>query len=163
MRAYNENMTYSEEMITTFLELAQEVGITRAKRELGYPKSWDSAKRWATNRGVEIAVDELRAKARATTEWYKEDEIKAVAQEGFDRVHELLSNRDDLTADDMKKASEALFKFYNTWASVQGKAANISESRTKDISIDPAIEAMFAELEEENGRYNKEEKPSITV
>lgn len=125
-------MAYTDEDINNFLELAQEVGITKAKRELGYPKSWGTAQRWAQLRGVEIPVDEVMAKAAGTREWYKAEEVMTVAQEGFNRVWEELTTNVELTADDQKKLAEALQKHYNVWASAQGKATAITETRNTD-------------------------------
>lgn len=125
-------MAYSDEQINDFLAIAQEVGITRAKRELGYPGSWSTAQRWAKLRGVECAVDEVMARAAASHEWYKTEEVITIAQEGFNRVYEELVNNPHLTSDDQKKLAEALMKHYNVWANAQGKATNISESRQTD-------------------------------
>ena len=125
-------MTYSDDQINNFLELAQEVGITKAKRELGYPKDWSTAKRWADMRGIKVAVDELRSRAAQTREWYKDQEVMTVAQEGFNRVYDELVNNPDLTADDQKKLASALKGHYDVWANVQGRATNISENRETD-------------------------------
>ena len=125
-------MTYTDKQINDFLVLAQEVGITRAKRELGYPNSWSTAQRWAQVRGIEVAVDDLKAAAAATREFYKEEEVKQVIQEGFNRVYEELTTNVELTADDQKKLSDAATKYYNMWTNIQGKANNITETRSSD-------------------------------
>lgn len=125
-------MAYSDEDINEFLALAQEVGITRAKRELKYPNSWSTAQRWAKLRGIEVATDEVMAKAAATREWYKTEEVITIAQEGFNRIYEELTTNSNLTADDQKKLSEALMKHYNVWANAQGKATAITETRQTD-------------------------------
>lgn len=125
-------MAYSDEQINEFLALAQEVGITKAKRELGYPKSWSTAQYWAKQRNVLVATDEVMAKAAGTREWYKTEEVITVAQEGFNRVYDELVNNADLTPDDQKKLAEALMKHYNVWANAQGKATSITESRQTD-------------------------------
>lgn len=136
-------MAYSDKQINDFLELAQEVGITKAKRELGYPKSWSTAQYWADKRGVEVAVDELKQKAAVQREWYKTEEIMEVAREGFNRVYEELVNNNDLTPDDQKKLAEALTKHYNVWANAQGKATNISETRSTD-SMEGHLQELIA-------------------
>lgn len=152
-------MAYSDEQINDFLALAQEVGITRAKRELGYPNSWATAKRWAELRGVEIAVDEVMAKASATREYYKQDEVIIVAQEGFNRVYEELVNNNDLTPDDQKKLAEALQKHYNVWASAQGKATNISETRSTD-TMDEHLQELL-NMERARNLQKKENTESM--
>lgn len=123
---------YSDEDINAFLELAQEVGITRAKRELGYPKSWNTANRWADLRGVNVSVDEIMQKAAVSREWYKTEEVIIIAQEGFNRVYQELVSNELLTPDDQKKLAEALQKHYNVWANAQGKATSITETRETD-------------------------------
>lgn len=135
-------MAYSDEEINNFLALAQEVGITKAKRELGYPKSWSTAQYWAKNRGVEVATDEVMAKAAGTREWYKVEEVVTIAQEGFNRVYEELVNNPNLSADDQKKLAEALMKHYNVWANAQGKATAITETRATD-TMDAHLEELL--------------------
>ncbi len=135
-------MAYTNEQINEFLELAQEVGITKAKRDLQYPNSWGTAQRWAKMRGVEIPVDEVMSKAANTREWYKAEEVMTVAQEGFNRVWEELTTNNSLSPDDQKKLAEALQKHYNVWASAQGKAQVITETRNND-GFDARIEDML--------------------
>lgn len=138
-------MAFSDEQINNFLALAQEVGITKAKRELGYPNSWSTAQRWAKLRGIEVATDELRAKAAEAREWYKDSEIMEVVKEGFNRVYDDITNMKNLTADDQKKLSEAAKKYYEMWASIQGKAMNITETRATDTMDEHLEELLNAE------------------
>ena len=149
--------TYTDKEITDFVELAQEVGITRAKRELGYPNSWNTGKRWADMRGVEIAVDDLKAQAAAVREWYKEEEVKALVQEGFNRVYDELVNNRSLSADDMKKLSDAANKYYQMWANIQGKASTITENRSTD-SLDAHLQELLFSEQAKNDEKKKEEK-----
>ena len=150
-------MAYTDEDINNFLELAQEVGITRAKRELGYPNSWSTAQRWAKVRGIEVAVDEVMAKAKATGEWYKTEEVITIAQEGMNRVYEQLVEAQDLSADDQKKLAEALMKHYNVWANAQGKATSISETRQQD-----GMDAHLIELLNEERMKNLSKKEHVS-
>lgn len=136
---------YDDKMINDFLELATEIGITKSMRELGYPKSWGTASRWAELRGIEIPVDEVMAKAAATREWYKAEEVMTVAQQGFSRVWEELSTNNSLSPDDQKKLAEALQKHYNVWASAQGKAQVITETRSTDGMDDHLLELLNME------------------
>lgn len=138
-------MAYTDEQINEFLELAQEVGITRAKRELGYPNSWSTAQRWAKVRDVAVATDEVMAKAKAADEWYRTEEVIVIAQEGMNRVYEDLTSGKDLSADDQKKLAEALMKHYNVWANAQGKATNISETRATDTMDEHLMELLNIE------------------
>lgn len=136
-------MAYSEKEITDFLSYAQEVGITKAKRELGYPKSWSTAQYWAKNRGVECAVDEVMQRTQLAYEQYKIEEVITIAQEGMNRVYDELMNNNTLDADSQKKLSEAFMKHYNVWANAQGKATAISESRD---AVQTDLEAHLQDL-----------------
>ena len=156
MREIQKLMTYTDEEINNFLELAQEVGITKAKRELGYPNSWATAKRWADVRGIKVAVDEIKAKAADAREWYKEEEIKTLTQEGFNRVYEELTTNPSLTPDDQKKLSEAANKYYGMWASIEGKATNINENRSTD-TIDEHLNELLNMERAKNLLQKKEE------
>ena len=53
--------TYSDQEIADFLVIAQDIGIGRAIRQLGYPASWGTAQRWAKMRGITVEVDDLKA------------------------------------------------------------------------------------------------------
>lgn len=135
-------MAYSDEQINDFLGLAQEVGITKAKRDLGYPKSWGTAQYWAKNRNVKVAVDEVMQRAKLTDEWYKTEEVLTVAQEGMNRVYDKYMNDVSLTPDDLKKLAEALQKNYNVLAAAQGKPTSITENRETD-TFDSRITDML--------------------
>lgn len=152
-------MKYTDDMINDFLELAQEVGITKAKRELGYPNSWGTAQRWAKLRNVEIPVDEVMSKAANTREWYKQEEVMTVAQEGFNRVWEELTTNKTLSPDDQKKLAEALQKHYNVWASAQGKAQAITETRNTD-TMDEHLQEL---LHMEKARNTLRDKESVDI
>lgn len=139
--------TYSDKQRADFLELASEVGITRAMRDLKYPKSWHVADRWVKAAGIETPKDPIKAQAQATRDWYETEDWLLAAQKGLTRVVEALDN-ENLTPDEHKKLSEAFQKYSNTWLLLQGKANNISETRHKD-SMDMDIMAL---IEEENAR-----------
>lgn len=141
--------------------MAQEVGITRAKRELGYPNSWGTAQRWAQLRGIEIATDDLKAQAANAREWYKEEEVKMLVQEGFNRVYEELTSNPNLTADDQKKLSDAANKYYQMWVNIQGKASTITETRTTDALDEHLQQLLFGE--QEKNAQKKEDKSAIST
>lgn len=138
-------IAYDDKMINDFLELAEEIGITKTMRELGYPKSWGTAQRWAELRGIVIPVDDVMAKAASTREWYKAEEVMTVAQQGFSRVYEELTNRQDLTPDDQKKLAEALQKHFNVWSAAQGKVQAITETRKSDTMDENLLELLNME------------------
>ena len=136
---------YSDEQINDFLDVAQEVGIGKAIRQLGYPASWSTAHRWAELRGVKVMIDEVKAKAKAFHDWYETEDMLLVAQEGILRVHDELVNNDKLSSDDQKKLSEAFTKYSNQWLVLQGKANNVTESRQGDGMDAGIIDLLNAE------------------
>lgn len=148
------NKAYSDQEIADYLQLAAEVGITRAMRTLGYPNSWGTAKRWADNAGIEVPLDEIKAQAKAHHDWYQTEELLVVAQEGIMRVH-LELQQTDLSPDEHKKLSEAYQKYVNTWLLLQGKATGITESRKAD-GTDVALMELLNEERARNARIEEE-------
>lgn len=122
---------YSDQQRAEFLELASEVGITRAMRELNYPKSWGVGKRWMDAAGINPPLDEIKAKAAAMHDWYQTEDVLLVAQEGIKRVH-LELQQTGLSPDEHKKMSEAFQKYVNSWRLLQEKATSITETQHKD-------------------------------
>lgn len=120
---------YTEEQITTFIEHAQELGIGRARRDLGYPQSWITGKKWCEQRGVNVSFDEVMSKAAQTREWYKNEEKLLVCQEGLERIHEQLLGS-DLSSDDIKKLSDAAKRFIETMNLIEGRATSISKDES---------------------------------
>lgn len=141
-------MAYTDEQKEEFLVLAQEVGIGRALRELGYPKSYQTALDWAKNRGVSVNVDPIMSHVKAFDDLYKTEHMLAVIKEGVLRIHEKLTEEMDLPADDQKKLSEAFQKYTNSFLVLQGKANDIKETHTRE-GIDVDLKRM---LDEELGR-----------
>jgi plasmid maintenance system antidote protein VapI len=113
-------------------------------------------------RGVEVAVDELKAQAAAAREFYKEEEVKVVIQEGFNRVYEELTSNADLTADDQKKLSDAANKYYQMWVNIQGKAGSITETRSTD-SMDENLQELLNIERAKNLLRDKEESPESVL
>lgn len=139
-------INYSDEQIEEFIEMAQDIGIGRTIRELGYPNSWATANRWITARGLKVNVDALKQRSAEFNQWYKDEEVILVAQAGMERVNEYLVEK-DITPEDMKRLADSYAKFANTWLLVKGKANNINESRSIG-ETDLEIKKMIAEMEE---------------
>lgn len=121
---------YDDDEQAAFLEVAVDIGIGPAMRQLGYPGSWITAKRWADNRGVVVEINQMKQQAKSYDLWYNDRDVLLGAEAGMERVMEQLTNS-ELTPDELKRLSEAYQKYTNVWLTVQGKAANISESHTK--------------------------------
>lgn len=147
-------IAYSDQDKADFLELAVEIGITRAKRQLGFPAAWNTAKRWADAAGIEVPLDEIKAQAAAHWDWYKAEELLIVAKEALLRIIEALQS-DDLTPDDQKKLAEAYQKYVNTILLLEGKATSITESRKMD-GTDVELMELLNEEKARNARIEQE-------
>lgn len=141
--------TYTEEEKLEFLELAKEVGVARAIRELNYP-SFTMAKKWAIQYNVELPLNALSQYANDMKKMYGNEEKLFAGQLGLDRVVERLSNEEELAGDELKKIADAYKTLLVGMNLVENKAMNISENRSNDGS-DAAIEAMI----EEQNRLNR--------
>lgn len=147
---------YTDQERAEYLELAKEIGLTRAKRQLGFPKSWATAKKWADAAGIEVPLDEIKAIAKAHHDWYTTEDMLLVAQEGIARVHEALQD-ESLDPDQHKKMSEAFQKYANTWLLLQGKANSINETRRTD-NTDIELMELINEQNARNARIEQEER-----
>lgn len=145
---------YTDEQRTEFLETASEIGITRAMRKLGYPASWTAGKRWMDSAGIDIPLDEIKAKAAAHREWYTTEDLLLVAQAGIQRVY-LELQQTDLDADQHKKMSEAFQKYVNSWRLLQEKATSITETQHKD-SFDLELADVLGAEQARNALIEKE-------
>lgn len=145
-------VNYEEEQITEFLELAQEVGMSRAMRELGYPKSPYTAHKWADQRGVDVTKD-ARMRAASLSKYLMEDmdEIQVV-QAGIERVLEELMANTDLSPDEHYKLAQALNKHVTTKQLLLGRVTSRTEQIQKD-SVQAEIDSLMAEFEG-SGEYN---------
>lgn len=143
-----KKVTYTEDQKKEFLELAQEVGISRAIRELHYP-SFAMAKRWAKQYGVEIPLNELSQYANDMKQLYGDEEKLYTGQLALDRITERLMIDDEIAGDELKKLSEAYKNTLVAMNLAQGKATNINESRVND-AFDSRINALIEEQETMN-------------
>jgi hypothetical protein len=145
---------YTDKEINDFLDLAQEIGIGRAIRKLGYPKAWSTAQRWAKNRGVDISKDKVMAQAKAIHLFMDSSDAMFIAEEGMARVAEELRDNARLSPDDHKKLSEAFQKYLNSWRLAQEKATDIKHSyeRTQqDIEIEQLLDEFKQQQAQEQG------------
>ncbi len=123
---------FSEEQITSFIETAQEMGISPAIRVLNYPRSYHTAKKWFEQRGVELPnLDSLAKMAVDMRVFYSDKEKVLAAQAVLDRCVETLME-DTLDADQLNKLANAVHKSIQTINLIEGKSTNINENRQKD-------------------------------
>jgi len=140
---------FTEEMVTEFIELAQEMGIGPAMRNLGYPKSYHTAKKFFVQRNIEMPTANTLAVISKQLDIFYTDRDKIVAAQAvIDRTVEKLYE-EDLLAEDINKLSNALHKAIQTINLIEGKSTNINENRSKD-GTDLAIVDILNEAKMRN-------------
>ena len=133
---------YSDKQVEEFVNTAKEIGISPALRTLGYPGSYNTALRWFEERGESRPdIDSLLQKAADLKQFYGDKEKLFAAQTLIDRIVEQLQEA-TLEADEINKLGNALHKAIQTFNLIEGKATNVTESRSKD-GTDLAIMDML--------------------
>lgn len=133
------SIRYDDTQRAVFIELAQNIGIGRAIRELGYP-SYPTAQSWMRAAGVEPNVDTAYAQMKQWHTYYQVEDMLIVIDEGISAVQDLLMKVE--TADDAKKLSESLQKLVNTRLLLEGKSTSITEKRevsAEDTEFEKAL------------------------
>lgn len=146
---------FTEEQVSEFIEMANEMGIGPAMRTLGYPKSYHTAKRFYAQRNIDMpTANSLAVMAKDLAIFYNDKEKVLAAQAVLDRSIEKLYE-EDLLAEDINKLSTAIHKAIQTINLIEGKSTNINENRSKDGS-DLAIVDMLneAKMRSENIRQS---------
>jgi hypothetical protein len=136
--------TYDDQQRAVFIELAQNIGIGRAIRELKYP-SYPTAQSWMRAAGVRPNTDTAFAQIKEWHTFYQVEDMLIVIDEGISAVQELLMNVE--TADDAKKLSESLQKLVNTRLLLEGKSTSITEKRevsAEDTEFEKALREFRA-------------------
>ena len=123
---------FTEEKVSEFIEMANEMGIGPAMRTLGYPKSYHTAKRFYAQRNIDMpTANSLAVMAKDLAIFYNDKEKVLAAQAVLDRSIEKLYE-EDLLAEDINKLSNAIHKAIQTINLIEGKSTNINENRSKD-------------------------------
>lgn len=135
---------YDDQQRADFVELAQNIGIGRAIRELNYP-SYPTAQSWCRAAGVLPNVDTAYAQIKEWHTYYQVEDLLMVIDEGISVVQEMLVKAE--TPDDVKKLSESLQKLANTRLLLEGKSTSITEKRE--------ISAEDREFEQALKEFNK--------
>jgi hypothetical protein len=140
---------FTEEQITEFIEVAQEMGIGPSIRYLGYPKSYHTAKKWFVMRGLELpTLDTLAKMAGDLRVFYSDKEKIIAAQAVLDRCVEALMEQ-TLDSDALNKLANAVHKAIQTINLIEGKSTIINENRSKD-GTDLAIVDLLNEAKARN-------------
>lgn len=140
------NKRYPDDKVKDdFCVLAQEVGIGKAIRELGYP-TYPTAITWMKARNITPNIDTLMQTVKQYHLFWENAEARVVAESGMARIHELLAN-DEIGPEEMKKLADAYSKYVNAWLVLQGKSNDIRESREttqSDLAIMDLLNAQRA-------------------
>ncbi|MFE2072046.1 hypothetical protein [Streptomyces misionensis] len=149
---------YTEQEKLTYLENASLIGHSRAMRELGYPKHWNTANLWAKEYGVSIALDELKQKAAEFNDWYGTEEQLIAMQEVISRGREYITQKADLTPDEFKKTVEGMKRAIETMQLLQGKATTrtgTEEAGETDAAIRNLLSAFESDEQRAVGQRNQ--------
>ncbi|MCW2087810.1 UNVERIFIED_ORG: hypothetical protein M2328_001090 [Rhodococcus erythropolis] len=114
---------YSEAERRAFAELAGDVGLARAKRELQYPSSWSTGKKWCEEFGIEIELDDLKSKAAQYNSFYEETELRIAQQDLLSRALELMDDP-NLTPAELDKIAATMKRATDSIQMLRGKATN---------------------------------------
>lgn len=140
---------FTEEQVSEFIEVANEMGIGPAMRYLNYPKSYHTAKKFYLQRNIDMPTSNtLAIMSKNLDIFYKDKEKILAAQSIIDRAVEKLYE-EDLLAEDINKLSNAIHKAIQTINLIEGKSTNINENRSKD-GTDLAIVDMLNEAKARN-------------
>src|SRR5688572_10043064 len=132
VRAYNKVFMsnikeYDDKQRAEFVELAEQIGIGRAIRELGYP-SYPTAQSWCRARGVTPNKDSAYAQMKEWHTLYQVEDLLIVGDEMVSIIQEKMMNP-ELTPDEVKKLAESYQKVVNTRLLLEGKSTSITEKR----------------------------------
>lgn len=140
---------YSEDEKKEFIAVAQEIGISPAKRKLGYPASYNTGLKFFEEAGIPRPdIDSLMQKAAEMKVFYGDSEKHYAIDALIDRIVEQLKE-DDLDADQINKLANALSKAIQTKQLVEGKSTSITTSK-QDDDIDGRIADEISKIKAQN-------------
>lgn len=146
---------YTEEEEERFIEVANEIGIHPAMRELGYPGSYNTCAKWFKSRSLETpSVSSLQTHANSLKQHYALEEEMAGVQLLMDRYVEKAMT-EDLSPDELNKLANGYERLIKTKRLIEGKSTNIAETQTYD-GTDLEIIRLTQEMEERNADFIKE-------
>lgn len=148
------NKRYTDKQQNDFCVLAEEVGIGKAIRSLGYP-TYPTAISWMKARGITPNLDTLMQNVKQYHLFWENAEARVVAESAMERIHDMVRNDPSIGPEEVKKLGDAYSKFLNGWLVLQGKANDIKEAREttqSDLAIMDLLNsqrAKNAEIENE--------------
>lgn len=123
---------YTQDEKDSFVEVAELEGIGPAMRDLGYPRHWNTAKRWCDDAGVEVTIDTLQRRAKAHDLFYTSKEQLVAAQAMLNRLVDMVETDPSLTADDLNKLSNGIQRAVQTIALASGNVTDRRETVSRD-------------------------------
>lgn len=133
-------MAYSKEEADTFVDLALDIGMGAAQKELGYPKHYMTCRKWLDQRGVVVDIDTVKAKAKDWNVWYNDSDLTMTAQEIINKASEMISD-DDISPVELEKIANSVKKAVELIRTIQGKDV-------KTDSTDRNIEQLLVKFDE---------------
>lgn len=137
------NFMYSSEQEQEFCELAAEIGVREAMKELGYP-SRVKAYKWIKDNAIELpTVNPLLEEARARRREYDVKSNLLLITDALEKAFELLETVDN--AKDMKSMADTIESLTRSKQLLEGKATAIDEVRQQtqqDVEINALIDQM---------------------
>lgn len=124
--------SYSDDQKKEFIDLAADIGINRARRELGYPSNWIVGKKWLDDAGVVIPLDELKQRGSQYNQFYSDSELLLALQDSIERAMELMADP-KLSPVELEKLTTAIKKASDSIREIQGKTAKNESSTDKNI------------------------------
>lgn len=151
-----EQRTYDDTQRSEFVELASQIGIGRAIRELGYPNSYATGQAWCKARGVNPNRDTAYAQLKEWHTLYQVEDLLLVGDEIISVIQSMLINP-DLSADEVKKLTEAYQKATNTRLLLEGKSTSITEHRetTEESEFEKALHEFYAQTDVDTQRVSE--------
>lgn len=116
-----------------FVKTAEQHGIPKSMDMLGYPGSWNTAKKWCDAADVDIPLDALAKHARSFATFYSNQEKVLAAQTLLAQIYETLRrDGNNLQAKDLRELANAMQTVMQTLALVDGTPTNRTESVVAD-------------------------------
>lgn len=145
---------YTTEQMEEFVKLAAEEGITPAMDELGYPGSWNTAKKWLDNAGVEVTLDALQRRAKSYDLFYSSKEKLVAMQALLNRIYRLLESESDLSPEELNKLAAAGQRAVQTLALIEGTPTG----RTETVAADKRDIELVELLNEQHAKNTQSEQ-----
>ncbi|MFF1554996.1 hypothetical protein ACFVX3_28655 [Rhodococcus erythropolis] len=126
---------YEEDERRAYAELAGDIGIRPAMRELGYPSSWATADKWCKEFGIVVELDELKAKASAFNMFYHDTEQTIAYQ---DLIADARAKQLDpaTSPSDLERLAKTIKMAIDGIRLIQGKATTVRASNEDTTEVE---------------------------